>query len=78
MKRVSRLREVPVVVTTSLHNTRTYDAIKLVKAEALIFKPMRHDVVGHALDRIAYGTVPGSWTNPRETQILNPHLTMIR
>ncbi len=78
MKRVSRFKHVPVIVTTGIHNTRTYDASKPVKAEALIFKPMERGIVGRALDRIAFGTVPGSWPNPRATQELNPRLTLIR
>lgn len=78
MKRNSRLRDVPVVVLTSTQDTRIYDASKLVRADALIFKPVHHDVAARALDRIAFGTIPGAWPNPRETAILNPRLTLIR
>jgi PleD family two-component response regulator len=78
MRRLSRLRDVPVVVLTSIRDTRIYDASKLVRADALIFKPIHRDAAARALDRIAFGTIPGARPNPRETQTVNPRLTLIR
>lgn len=78
MKRIRRLRDVPVVVLTSLRDTRVSDASKLVRANALLFKPVEHEAASRAFDHIAFATIPGSWPNLRETQTLNPRLTLIR
>jgi CheY-like chemotaxis protein len=78
MRRVRRLRDIPVVMLTSFRDSRIADASRLVRADALILKPVQLDVAARALDRIAFGTIPGSWPNPRDTQTLNPRLSQIR
>jgi CheY-like chemotaxis protein len=78
MRRLRRLRDIPVVMLTNVRDSRVADASKLVRADALILKPIHRDVAARALDQIAFGTIPGSWPNPRDTQTLNPRLSQIR
>ncbi len=78
MRRLRRLRHIPVVMLSNSQNSRIADASKLVRADALIIKPIHRDVATRALDQIAFGTIPGSWPNPRDTQTLNPRLSQIR
>jgi PleD family two-component response regulator len=78
MRRLRRLRHIPVVMTSNFRDSRIADASKLVRADALIIKPIHRDVAARALDQIAFGTIPGSWPNPRDTQTLNPRLSQIR